>query len=389
MFLCGMHMRNKTYSKVVVAVVTIFFLISLLSRTCSAQNYERRFFLSDGHSTYRLTLSITPSLYQYYQQKSHYLTPNNFATFVTPYSLELVADDIRSIFAEDEDLVNAVLMLVHQIPYQTVEGAKYPVETIVENRGDCDLLSYIAASLIKAEDIDIVLFYYEQESHMNIGVYLSSPPTDARMQVTYVDYRGTRYYIAECTGDDWRDGWRVGECPSELEGAQLTVVTLEDWEQIAPGQVSSSFGLLESSAISMIVSPSFVLEGSAVTISGEVSASSPNGTITLYAAANSDWFSLGTTELDSNGHYMFSWNPQFWGQYHVKASWSGDAEHAGADSKIALVIVVPKLVVFAGAGAIIAIIVVIVLSIMYKTTRPQETRTPEDPVVYTYSHALL
>ncbi len=360
------------------AVIMVFFLISLLSRTCSAQNYERRFFLLEGHSTYRLTLSITSSLYQYYQQKSHYLTPNNFPTFVTPYSLELVADDIRSIFAEDEDFVNAVLMAVHQIPYQPVEGVKYPVETIVENRGDCDLLSYIAASLTKAQGMNVVLFYYEQKSHMNIGVYLSSPPSDARTKVSYVDYRETRYYMAECTGDDWRNGWRIGECPPELEGAQLTVITLEDCEQIAPGQVSSSFGLLESSEISMTVSPSFVVEGSAVTISGQVSASSPNGTVTLYTATDGNWFSIGTTTLDSNGRYIFSWSPQFWGQCHVKASWPGDDEHAGADSAIALVVIVPKLVIFAGAGAAIAIILVIVLSMMHRTTHPQEILPPEE-----------
>lgn len=372
---CFMH--RKKASKLVAAITMAFFLTLMLSRVCSAQNYEQQYFLLKGQSTYRLTLSITHSLYEYYQQKNHQLTQDNFASFVTPYSLALVAEDIRSIFPDEENFVNAVLMLVHQIPYQIVEEAKYPVETIVENKGDCDLLSYVATSLIKSQDLSVVLLYYEQESHMNIGVSLLNPPTNARATISHVDYMETRYYIAECTGDDWRNGWRVGECPPELEGAQVTVVTLENSEQIAPGQVSSSFGTLKSSAISLTTSSNFVIEGSAVVITGQVSASNPEGTVTLYAATNGYWFSIETVELDSSGQYVFSWIPPLLGQYYVKASWSGDAEYAGADSGTVSIYVVPEILVFAGGGLVVITIIVVVLFLMYRTTHPQEMQTLE------------
>jgi len=370
-------MRKKTASKLCAAIVMWLFLVIMLSRICSAQNYEQKYLLIKEQSTYRLTLSVTPSLYDYYQQKNHQLTQNNFASFVTPYSLALVAADIRNIFPDEEDFVNAVLMMVHQIPYQIVEGAKYPVETIVENQGDCDLLSYVASSLIKSQDLDVVLFYYEQESHMNIGVNLPNPPTNARTTISYVDYRGIRYYVAECTGGDWLSGWRVGECPSELEGAQVTVVTLEDIEQVAPGQVSSSFGALESSAITLIVSSSFVMEGSPIVLTGQVSISNPNGTVMLYAATNGNWVSIGAVELDSSGQYAFSWSATLWGHYYLKASWPGDAEYAGADSGIVSVYIIPKILVFAGGGLVVMVIIVVVLFLMYRTTHPQEIQTLE------------
>ena len=371
-------MRRQTAGKLVAAIATGVFLALIFSRVCFAQNYEQKYSLLKGQSTYQLTLSTTHLLYEYYQQKSHQLTQDNFVSFVTPYSLALVAADIRSIFPDEEDFVNAVLMVVHQIPYQVVEETKYPVETIVENKGDCDLLSYVAASLIKSQDLNIVLLYYEQESHMNIGVNLPSPPADVRTTMSYVDYRGVRYYMAECTGDDWQNGWRVGECPSELEGAQVTVVTLENYEQIAPGQISSSFGTFESSAISLTISPSFVVEGSAVVITGQVSVSASNGTVTLYAVENGNWFSIGAVELDTNGRYTFSWNPTLWGQYHVKASWSGDAEYAGADSGIVSVYVVPKFWVFAGGGIAIVAIVAVVVFLMHRATYPSEMQTLEE-----------
>jgi len=371
-------MRRQKKSKFLIFLVAGFILVLMLSGTCFAQNYEQHYFLLKDQSTYRLTLSITHSLYEYYQRKNHQLTQNNFASFVTPYSLALVAADIRSIFPDKEDFVNAVLMVVHQITYQVVEETKYPVETIVENRGDCDLFSYVAASLIKSQYMDVVLFYYEHESHMNIGVNLQNPPRDVRSTITYVEYGGIRYYMAECTGGDWRTGWRVGECPPELEGAQVTVVTLEDCEQIAPGQVSSSFGTMDSSAISLTVSSNFVIEGSAVIISGKIFVSNSSGTVMLYAAANGNWFSIGTVESDSNGRYAFSWNPTLWGQYHLKASWSGDDEHAGADSEIISIYVVPKYLVFIGGGLVILTIVVAVIFLMYRATHSQEIQTFEE-----------
>jgi len=369
--------RRQTPIKIAATIAIGVFLVLTLSRTCAAQNHEQKYFLLKDQATYQLTLSVTTSLYEYYQQKNHQLTQNNFASFVTPYSLALVATDIRSIFPDEEDFVNAILMLVHQIPYQVVEGVKYPVETIVENQGDCDLLSYIASSLIKSQEIDVVLFYYEQEMHMNIGVSLSNSPTDARTAISYIDYMGVRYYVAECTGSDWRSGWRVGECPSELDGAQATVVTLDNCEQIAPGQVSSNFGTMESSVISLAISPSFVIEENAVVMNGQVSVSSPNGTVTLYATINNNWFSIGTVSIDSSGQYVFSWNPVSWGRYHVKASWSGDSEHAGADSGIVVVYVIPKFLVFASGGIIIITIIAAVMLLMHRTTNPHEIQTFE------------
>ncbi len=360
----------------VFAVVTAF-LTLVISPPCNAQNYEQQYLLQDRQSTYRLTLSVTPALYDYYQQKNHQLTQHNFASFVTPYSMALVAEDIRSVFSNEEGFVNAVLMLVHQVSYEVVDDGRYPVETVFENEGDCDLLSYVAASLTRSQGLDTVLFYYEHESHMNIGVNLPSPPSDARTSVTYVDYGGTRYYMAECTGgDDWQNGWRVGECPPELEDGQITIVTLEDCEQVAPGQVSSSFGDVESSVMSLTVSSGFVIEGNTVLVSGQVVVSNSNGTVMLYAMAEDGWFLLGETDLNSDGRYGLSWNPNAWGQYHLKASWAGDDEHAGTDSGIVSVYVVPKFLVLAFGALIVMMIITIVLLLIYRTTHHQNAQDP-------------
>jgi hypothetical protein len=372
-------MRRHNAGKLVVIAAVAIFLVLTASPHSSAQNYEQQYYLQNGHSTYLLTLSVTPSLYEYYQQKNHQLTQHNFAAFVTPYSMAQVAADIRRAFPNEEDFVNAVLMLTHQIPYEVIDEGRYPVETIFESEGDCDLLSYVAASLTKSEGLDTVLFYYEYENHMNIGVNLPNSPENARTAVTYVDYKGSRYYTAECTGGDLENGWRVGECPPELDKAQISVVTLDNCEQVAPGQVSSSFGLMESSLMSLTVSSGFVMEGNTLVVSGQVAVSDAEGMVTLYAAASDGWFVISKVELGSDGHYVFPWIPTVWGQYRLKASWPGDEEHAGTDSEVVSVYVIPKFLVLAGSGLIVTIVVAVVLLLIYKTTHYQGSQTFEEP----------
>lgn len=368
-----MRTRAVPVSAIAVGLVATLFLFT----PSFAQNFEQTYFLYDGQTTFQLTLSITPTLYEHYLQKSHQLTQGNFGSFVTPYSLELVASDIRSISRDEENYINLVLMMVHQIPYEVVEEASYPVETIVQNKGDCDGFSFIAASLLKSENFNVVLLFYDEESHMNIGVNLPQPPINARTTISYVDYMGTRYYMAECTGDDWQNGWRVGERPPELEDAQVTVVTLDDYEQIAPGQVSSSFGSLQESVISIATPTNFVMEGTTLIVNGQVSAPNSTGTVTLYVRVSNSWFSIGTADLDSEGRYTFSWIPTTGGQYFLKASWPGNNEYAGADSQYISVFVVPDMLVYIAGALLIVAIVSAMIILMHKTMQPQETQVLE------------
>jgi hypothetical protein len=172
-----------------------------------------------------LNVAVSESLLEYYLEKSHILiSTDDFAKFVTPYALKPIADCLRGIYSDDEDFANGVSMIVHQIPYEESKPSKYPVETIAANKGDCDLFSYIAASIMKAGGLNVVLFYYESEEHMNVGVSLSHEPHYARGAIDYVLHDGTRYYMAECTGGNWQEGWRVGECPDDLKNATLKTV---------------------------------------------------------------------------------------------------------------------------------------------------------------------
>ncbi len=332
----------------------------------------------DGSDRYELNVSVTSSLYDYFVSKDHRTRSEfDFGKFVTPYALKPMADSLWSVYRNDEDFANGVLMIVHQIPYEASAPQKFPVETIVENLGDCDLFSFVAASVMMAGGLDVVLLYYESAEHMNVGVSLSRVPTDARTTVTYFSYNGQRYYVAETTGGNWESGWRVGEFPDSLEGVSAQIITLEDAEQVSPGQVSSSFSGLTNSSITLSLSSGFVIEGSSVEVSGLVSPISANGVATIYVRSdNSSWVVLRIVSCDSGGAYSYDWKPASSGLYFVRASWSGDADYAGADSSVGSVRVVSSGLVMLG---IVCVVLVAAAAVVYAVSR-RVGRVNEYPV---------
>jgi hypothetical protein len=364
-------------------VITLFLLVAFfLPHCCFAANYDYTYELldhPDGSTNYRLTVSVTSSLYEYYRSKDHNVYSYDFAKFVTPDPLKPVADDLWSIYSDDEDFANGVLMIVHQIPYVESGPQKYPVETIVENEGDCDLFSFIAASIMKAGGLDVVLLLYQTQNHMNVGVYLSEEPSDARSAVYYYTHDGKRYYVAECTGDDWRHGWRVGECSNLLQEASARIITLEDCEQSSPGQVSSSYGALGASSLSLAVSTRFVIARSAVTLSGSISPALSGKNITLYVSSSGSPLSmLVTVVTDSDGRYSYTWRPSSAGIYSIRASWSGDADYAGADSGICTLIGVPLEWLMMGVTVIVLLIVLLVVTLVTRRKPPEELEAFEE-----------
>lgn len=317
--------------------LTVLFLISSLVSYGLAANYMVSYQLlaqPHGSAHYRLNVTVPQSLREYYTAKSHTTgTERDFAKFVTPYALKPIADSLKQIYTNDEDFANGVLMITHQIPYEVTTPAKYPVETVIDNKGDCDLFSFVAASIIKASGLDVVLLYYQNESHMNIGISLPNAPQHARGDIFSVVNNNIKYYVAECTGGNWQDGWRVGECPDELKNAHPQVITLEDSEQATTGQVSASYKLLLTSSLTLTASPSYLIQGSTVTLSGQLSPNLPNENITIYLRTNnSPWTVLDTASTDFKGQFSYSWNVEAGGTCNIRASWSGNDDYAVADS---------------------------------------------------------
>ncbi|UCF45361.1 MAG: hypothetical protein JSW44_01640 [Candidatus Bathyarchaeota archaeon] len=308
-----------------------------------AGNYDQTysFQVQFGLLSQELYISVPPSLYDYYRAKTPRLADDSeYATLVTPDAFKSIAESIRNLTREkprnDEEFANAVLMLVHQIPY-AISDVKYPIETLVENSGKCDTLSLLAASIMKAGGLDVVLLYFKEVHHINVGVYLPYEPhgTWWWLPPTGYEFDGKKYWIAECTP---AMEWKVGDVPPLLADGQPSIISLEKSEASSPSYVSSKLGSpLNSSSISIYLSsePEDVSDQErTLTISGSILPGYPNESVVVYFSQDGISYEACRTETDYWGNYSFSWNLNSTGTYYIRTSWSGNSDWAGADSEI-------------------------------------------------------
>jgi hypothetical protein len=365
------------HKKIFVTSLTVWLLL-LLANSCYAETYSYRYKLldsPDGSISYRLTVSTTETLYDYYVSKDHNLYSYNFSKFITPHAVQPIADDLWSIYSTKEDFANGVLMLVHQIPYVESSPQKFPVEILAENEGDCDLFTFTAASIMKAGGLDVVLLLMEHYDHMMLGVHLPDAPEDARSQVFYYEHEGKKFYVAETTGGKWETGWRVGECSDSLQMATASVIAVEGYETTSPGQVSSSYMIPDSAEINMMLSTNFALSQKEVAITGALSPSLAGEIVTLYVSSlGSSLNMLAKVETDSNGHYTYTWDSPPSGVHTIRANWSGDDDYNGADSSTSRLIVISFEYLMIGGLLIFFLVILLIVTVV---TRSGKSDTPE------------
>ncbi len=350
-----MHFKNQKAGILLIGILLLVFV----TPSSFADNYDKTFSfqVQFGLLSQNLYVSVPPSLYDYYHAKTPKLADDReYATLVTPDAFKSIAESIRNLTRDkprsDEEFANAVLMLVHQIPY-AIGDVKYPVETLVENSGKCDTLSLLAASIMKVGGLDVVLLYFKEVHHINVGVYLPYEPhgTWWWLPPTGYEFDGKRYWIAECTP---AMEWKVGDVPPLLAGEQPWIISLENSEPSSPAQVSSKLGIpLNSSSISINLSsePSDIGDNERrLIISGSISPGYANETVVVYLSQNGIAYNACRTETDYWGNYSFSWNITSTGTYYVRTSWSGNSVCAGADSEILTVFLgfPPSLIQFKG-----------------------------------------
>ncbi|MEM2703025.1 MAG: Ig-like domain-containing protein [Candidatus Bathyarchaeia archaeon] len=316
------------------------------------QSYERvySFYVQIGkfQILHKLYVSVLPSLYEYYKGRSHSL-PNSgyYPKFITPKVVKSIAEAVGAAIPnngyKDEQFANAVLTIIQQFSYQECD-IKYPVETIVDGFGDCDVLSILAASILKAGGLDVILLYYDDKNprHMNIGVHLSHTPVyhNLWLPLAHYEYNGKKYWVAECTP---LRKWRIGNQPQNFMDSEARIISIENLEENSPGCIRASLDKPSQkiSSLSMTIHKAFRSENySLIALNGLISPKIENASITLYSSKDGVlWEKIQETTTDLNGRYLFKLRLNNSGIHYFRASWSGNSEFAGSDSGTLIVLV--------------------------------------------------
>lgn len=380
----------KLFSFTAILIITLS-ILPLGTSQPQTQGYTSSFLLlnkPDGDLTYELNVTIPQTLYQYYSMQSHTtFSERDFAKFVTPYPLKPIADKLWQLYNNTEDFTNGVLMFVHQITYYEVFPGRYPVETLVDGYGDCDLFVYVAASILEAGGIRSVFIYYPDQLHMEIGVDIDAAPTEARVETYTINYQNGSYFIGECTGNQWRTGWRIGETPSKYQNASSLVVPVENTAQTSLDQVTVTLRELEHSSLTLQMSTPIMLENSNVTISGQILPQSANENVTLKVKINTgSWTTIGTVETKADGRFIYNWVPPKEGVLAVQASWIGNKQYNGATSLETNVLVLPLLIVALIAALMLVVVIFITVVVKMIQKKTSKMHTPIRNTVLTITH---
>lgn len=171
-------------------------------------------------------MKLPVSLYDYYRKLPRPPT-KNYSVYVThPLDdayidtlVEKLKNAAKGAGFTEFQTVEFAAAFVQSLPY-TVDSVttpydeypRYPVETLVDNGGDCEDTSILLASILDRMGYGVVLL--NPPKHLAIGVKGSG-----NISGTCWLYEGDNYYYIETTGQNWR----IGQLPDKYQGAAASI----------------------------------------------------------------------------------------------------------------------------------------------------------------------
>lgn len=202
--------------------------------SASNELISRTYKWSYNNSEWTWSLQLSKALYDYYRDIPRPST-RNYSIYVTHplddgYVNQLAAKILESAKLKgfnEFQTVSYAAAFVQSLPYTEDsvttnhdEYPRYPIETLVDNGGDCEDTAILMASLLRAMDYGVVLLRFKlvESGHLAVGVLGGEG-----IYGTYWNYNGGKYYYLETTGDDWE----IGQIPDEYKNLSASVFDMK------------------------------------------------------------------------------------------------------------------------------------------------------------------
>ena len=226
-------MRYQKKNAVKTRLTLIFFMLAALH--CAAHSVVKegdQYHVSHEwkyqNRQWSCNLNIPVELYRYYQGRAH--QSDDMVQFVlSDYDRSCVRSLVAS-FREggnqagysDHDNMRNVISFVQSLRYvtdmeskRTQEYARFPVETLVDGKGDCEDLAILAAAILHEMGYKVLLVILPE--HMALAVDCGD-----LTERTYYTYNGSKYYFLEVTNS----GWNIGQIPNDFRNCEAKLVPL-------------------------------------------------------------------------------------------------------------------------------------------------------------------
>lgn len=192
---------------------------------------DREYSWDYGGKRWTYRLHVPREAYEYYTNLKRPPT-DNYSVYVTdsvddPFISAMAARFLEVARQErysPKQTVEFVVAFVQSLEYVTDDiskgfdqYARYSLETLVEQEGDCEDTSILLASILGEMDFGVVLVMLTGDpGHMAVGVKGENLPG------VYYEYAGARYYYVETTAT----GWSIGRIPAEYRHRDARILPL-------------------------------------------------------------------------------------------------------------------------------------------------------------------
>ena len=188
--------------------------------------YDRKYAWNYKGTTWTYSISVPKSTYNYYRNLDH--TSRDYAKYISDGGSRKYLSGLATKFRDggstkgysDSENVMNVIAFVQSLPYTSDsvttghdEYPRYPIETLVDNGGDCEDTALLTAGILREMGYGVVLLGLP--GHMAVGVKGGQGVTG-----TYYLYNGVKYYYLETTGN----GWDIGEVPDAHRNSKAKII---------------------------------------------------------------------------------------------------------------------------------------------------------------------
>ena len=227
---------------IIVALALIITVPMVLPHQVAAQTggyYDKSFAWDYKGKHWTWNLSIPVELYNAYKSVPVSTRTQNgpagygFLTTTYDYYVKTLAQKLNDTTTQlgynSYDSVSFVLAFVQSLPYTSDkvtsgydEYPRFPIETLVDDGGDCEDTAILFASLTLSMGYGTV--YINPPNHYAVGIL----GTD--LGGSYWTYKNGTYYYCETTGD----GFTIGQLPDEFKGQSAYIYSIDESRQFIP-----------------------------------------------------------------------------------------------------------------------------------------------------------
>ena len=246
----GLSLKQKPIKLLI--IITLVLIISttiILPRQAAAQTngyYNKSFAWDYEGRHWTWNLSIPVDLYNAYKSVPISTRTRDgpagygFCTTTKDAYLQTLAKELNDTATRLEydsyNQVSFVLAFVQSLPYTSDsvttgrdEYPRFPIETLVDDGGDCEDTSILFATLTLILGYDTL--YINPPNHYAVGIL----GNDLRgTSWTYPEGSNKTYYYCETTGDNFK----IGQLPDAFQGQSAYIYTIDKSKQFVPQVVA-------------------------------------------------------------------------------------------------------------------------------------------------------